>query len=114
MDPDPRVVDNAPWPTISDADRKRGYLVHTRHWAEDVYPYTVPIAQEVNPTLRAFAAPDEYEPLNFIVYPFRAFNAAAVKVSDLRCGKSVIPSRSVDLRRVRYMRARPNYTILYQ
>ena len=111
---DPRVVDESPWPTISDADQKRGYLIHTRHWAEDVYPYTVPIAQEINPVLRAFATPGEYEPLNFIVYPFRAFGGSTLKVSDLKAGSSVIPASAIELRRVRYMRARPNYTTLYQ
>lgn len=111
---DPRVVDNSVWPQVSEADTKRGYVVHYRHWAEDVYPYTVPIAQEINPTLRAFATPGEYEPLNFIVYPFRDFAASTLKVSDLKAGANVIPGSAVELRRVRYMRARPNYTVLYQ
>lgn len=111
---DPRVVDNSPWPQVSDADQKRGYLVHYRHWAEDVYPYTVPIAQEINPVLRAFATPGEYEPLNFIVYPFRTFAGSTLKVSDLKAGSSTIPSSAIEVRRVRYMKARPNYTVLYQ
>lgn len=111
---DPRVIDNSPWPAIADADKKRGYLIHTRHWAEDVYPYTVPIAQEINPVLRAFATPGEYEPLNFIVYPFRNFSGATLKISDLKAGSNVIPASAIELRRVKYMLARPNYTTLYQ
>ena len=111
---DPRVIDNSVWPQVSDEDKQRGYLVHYRHWAEDVYPYTVPIAQEINPVLKAFATPGEYEPLNFIVYPFRDFTGTALKVSDLKAGISTIPASAVEVRRVRYMRARPNYTVLYQ
>ncbi|MGE5532414.1 MAG: hypothetical protein ACM3VW_09890 [Bacteroidota bacterium] len=108
----PRVVDNSPWPQVSDSDQKRGYLVHTRHWAEDVYPYTVPIAQEINPTLRAFATPGEYEPLNFLVYPFKSFQGCSLKVSDLKAGTNTIPAKAVELRRIKYMRARDNYTVL--
>lgn len=111
---EPRVVENSPWPAVSESDRRRGYLVHTRHWAEDVYPYTVPIAQEINPTLKAFATPGQYEPLNFIVYPFRAFGGASVTVSDLKSGPATIPSSAIELRRIRYMRARPNYTVVHQ
>lgn len=105
-------VDNTPWPTISDADRQRGYIIHHRHWGEVVYPNTVPIAQEINPELRAFASLGEHEPLNFIVYPLRPFPSAKVTVSDLRSDKGVIPASAIEVRRVRYMKARPNYTVL--
>lgn len=106
-------VDNSPWPTISEADQKRGYLLHYRHWAEVVYPNTVPIAQEINPELRAFASLGEYEPLNFIVYALRSFASASVKASDLRSNRGTIPSTAIEIRRVRYMKARPNYTVLH-
>ncbi|NCO39583.1 MAG: hypothetical protein COZ06_38625 [Armatimonadetes bacterium CG_4_10_14_3_um_filter_66_18] len=105
-------VDSAPWPPVADADKQRGYLVHQRHWAEVVYPDTVPLAPEINPTLRAFATPGEYEPLNFIVYPFRELAGATVTVSALKGAKGSIPASAVDLRRVRYMKARLNYTVL--
>jgi len=52
----PRVVETSPWPPITESDKKRGYIVHQRHWADVVYPDTVPIASEINPTLRAFAS----------------------------------------------------------
>jgi hypothetical protein len=48
-------TDATPWPAIPEADRQRGYVVHQRHWAEVVYPATVPLAAEMNPQLRAFA-----------------------------------------------------------
>jgi hypothetical protein len=110
----PRVADDTPWPQVAPADSARAYLVHHRHWAEVVYPHTVPIAQEINPTLRAFATPGEYEPLTFTVYPFRDFAGAQVEVSDLKSTTTVIPAGSVEIRRARYMRARPNYTVLMQ
>jgi len=106
--------DPALWDTISEADRKRGYLIHHRHWAEVVYPNTVPIAQEINPELRAFASLGEYEPLNFIVYALRSFPSARVTVSDLKTGQATIPASAIEIRRVRFMKARPNYTVLHR
>jgi len=112
---DPRVVDNSPMPAFSDADKKRGYVVHGRHWADVVYPYTVPIAQQINPTLRAFATPGEYEPLTVVVYPLKDFPGAKVEVSDLKLPSGPpIPSADIEIRRAKYMRARPNYTVLNQ
>ncbi|MCE5241428.1 hypothetical protein LLH23_23430 [bacterium] len=112
---DPRVVDNSPLPAFSEADRKRGYVVHARHWAEVVYPNTVPVAQQLNPALRMFATPGEYEPVTLSVYPLKDFAGAKVEVSDLRPATGApIPAASVEIRRARYLRARPNYTVLYQ
>ncbi|NPV45394.1 MAG: hypothetical protein HPY69_00440 [Armatimonadetes bacterium] len=107
-------TDATPWPAIPEADRQRGYVIHQRHWAEVVYPDTVPLAAEMNPQLRAFACPGEYEPLNFIVYPFRELAGATVAVSDLRGPQGSIPASAWEIRRVRYMRVRPNYTTIGQ
>ncbi|MBM4082657.1 MAG: hypothetical protein FJ278_23325, partial [Planctomycetes bacterium] len=60
--------------------------------------------------LRLFASPGEYEPTNFVVLPLKDLTGAKVTVSDI----GPVPSRSVDVRRVRYMRARPNYRVLYR
>lgn len=106
-------VDSRPWPDIPEADTQRGYLLHQRHWAEVVYPATVPLAQDLDPReLRAFATPGEYEPLNFIVYPFRDLAGAQVTCSPLRGAAGQIPAKAVEIRRVKYMNARPNYTVL--
>lgn len=107
-------ADPTPWPTVPDADRQRGYLLHQRHWAEVVYPDTMPLAAEFSPSLRAFACPGEYEPVNFIVYPLRDLAGATVAVSELRGPQGTIPSSACEVRRVRYMRVRPNYTTLGQ
>ncbi|MBU0607918.1 MAG: hypothetical protein KKI08_08510 [Armatimonadetes bacterium] len=111
----PRVLDNSPRPAFSDADQKRGYVVHARHWAEVVYPYTVPIAQQINPTLRTFATPGEYEPLTISVLPLKDFAGARVEVSDLKPATGApIPSANIEIRRAKVVRARPNYTVLYE
>ncbi|MFA6544371.1 MAG: hypothetical protein WCS99_08085 [Limisphaerales bacterium] len=93
-------------PPLTAADKERGYVVYSRPYVECIYPHTMPRAEELNPELRAFATPGEYEPLNFIIHPLRDLAGARVTVSDI----GPIQARNVEVRRVRYMRAMPNYT----
>lgn len=95
-----------PAPAISAADRARGFYIWHRHWATPIYAWTHPTADEINPTLRIFAAPGEYEPITFCVRPLRRIQRADVKVSNL----GPVPASAFDIRKVRYMAARPNYS----
>ncbi|MCC7495248.1 MAG: hypothetical protein IT204_23065 [Fimbriimonadaceae bacterium] len=103
-----------PWEPLgqlSAADQRRGYLVHQRHWSENIYPDTIPYSAELNPTLRAFASLGEAEPLTFAVLPLRPLRGATVKVSDLT-GPGTIPASRIDLKMVEYAWSRPNYSLL--
>lgn len=100
------------WPSGSDKDKDRGYSIFQKHWAECVYPGTVPYAEDLNPELKAFASIGEYEPLTFTIHPHKSFPSVNVTVSDLKCELGRISSSAIDVRRVRYMNARPNYTVL--
>ena len=108
QDPEP---DPGPVPPFSDTDRKRGFAVFSRPYLECVYPHTNPRPEELNPELRIFATPGEFEPLNFIVHPLdpghSVFTEAKVTVSDL----GPVRGADVDVRRVAFMKARPNYTV---
>ncbi|NLF70654.1 MAG: DUF4091 domain-containing protein [Candidatus Anammoximicrobium sp.] len=106
-DPEP---DSGPAPALSDADRQRGFVVSSRHYLECVYPHTQPRPADIQPTLRLFATPGEYEPMSFVVHPVRDLRDARVTVSDL----GPVPARNIDVRRVRFLRARPNYTVRYR
>lgn len=106
-DPEP---DSGPLPPLSEADRKRGFVVYSRHYLECVYPHTKPRPEDVNPTLRLFATQGEYEPLNFVVYPLADLRDARVSVS----GIGPVPASNIDVRHVRFLRARPNYTVRYR
>jgi hypothetical protein len=97
-------------PPVSPADTARGFLVFARHYLECVYPHTAPRAEELNPELRLFATPGEYEPVNFIVHPLRDLAAARVTVSAI----GPVAADRVDVRHVRFLRARPNYTVLHR
>jgi hypothetical protein len=95
-----------PPPAISAADRARGYLIWHRHWATPIYPWTNPTPEELNPTLRIFASPGEYEPLTFTVQPLRPLRQTSIGVTAL----GPVPAAAVDVRKVRYMKARRNYS----
>lgn len=104
-------VDEHPAPAWSEADRRRGYAIFSRHYSEIVYPNTMPRAHELNPDLKLFASPGEYEPVTFTVHPLADLGASRVTSGELRCGDAVIPAKDVDVRSVRYMLVRPNYSL---
>ena len=97
-------------PAMSDADRARGFAVYARHYLECIYPHTQPRQEELNPSLRLFAAPGQYEPTNFVVLPLADLSDAKVAVSDV----GPVPASNIDIRHVRYSLARPNYTVRYR
>lgn len=101
---------SGPLPPVSDADRKRGFVIYSRHYLDCVYPHTKPRPEDLNPALRIFATPGEYEPTNFIVHPLRDLAGAKVSVSDI----GPVPARNIDIRHVHYSLARPNYTVRYR
>ncbi|MFB3883398.1 MAG: PQQ-binding-like beta-propeller repeat protein [Armatimonadota bacterium] len=103
---DPRPPAGAE-PVMAAEDRERGFYLWHRHWATPIYPWTNPTKEEMNPTLRAFAAPGEYEPLTFTVRPLRELARAEVRVE----GIGPAPAEAVEVRKVRFLQVRPNYSI---
>lgn len=130
-------VDDRPQPEWSDADRERGYALFARHWSEVIYPNTVPRSEEkgdgpllpVRPEgccaqkgavpfffameLAAFATPGEYEPLTVTVHPLRDLQGAELVAGELRSDSAVIPPGNLEVRSVRNMLVRPNYSTYY-
>lgn len=106
-------VDDRPRPQFSVTDRDRGYALFARHYTEVIYPNTAPRENELNPELAIFASPGEYEPVTFTVFPFQDLPAAKVTASDLRSGEAILPAKQIDIRSVRYMFARPNYSSFF-
>jgi len=105
-------VDNTPPPEYTAAEKARGFVIYGKPWVTPVWPNTVPRREEFDPKLKAFASPNEYEPLTFTVMPLRDFDGAMVKVSDLRTKDGhVIPAEDIEVRYVRYMYVRPNYNV---
>ncbi len=97
-----------PDPTME--QQSRGYMVHRRHYLEVVYPHTTPGPEATE--LSIFASLGEYEPTSFCVYPLKDLRECEVSISDLK-GPGTIPATEIEVRKVRYVYARPNYDHLF-
>ena len=106
-------ADSGVLPTPEAVEQARGYMVYARHYLEVIYPNTIPLKEELNPTLNMFAALGEYEPTTFTIYPLRDLEECMVTATGLR-GPGTIPATNIDIRSVRYMLARPDYATLYK
>ncbi|OGF50782.1 MAG: hypothetical protein A2231_05490 [Candidatus Firestonebacteria bacterium RIFOXYA2_FULL_40_8] len=72
-----------PAPVVSPDDKKNGYFLFVRNYLFDVHPYTNPKAEEISKKeIKIFAAPGEYEPVVFSVYPLTELKACKISVSE--------------------------------
>ena len=103
-----------PEPQWTEKQKQDGLAVYTRPWAEPVWPDHFPRQHELDAPVQAFASWGEYEPLTFTLHPLKPFSAVDVTVGDLvKTGgvkRARIGSGQLDLRFVRYMNVRPNYS----
>lgn len=101
-----------PEPAWSEQQLQNGFAVYHRHWAEPVWPTQFPRPQELTAPVRAFAAQNEYEPLTFSIYALKDFAKIDLAISPLRNERGqTLPANDIDLRYVRYMFVRPNYSL---
>ncbi len=78
-------------------DSASPFLVAAKCWEDEIDPARPPASGDVGRPLEAFAAPGEYEPVNFVVYAVADLDELTVEVTDLRCGDSRLPSGRVEL-----------------
>ncbi|MFA7231253.1 MAG: glycoside hydrolase domain-containing protein, partial [Victivallaceae bacterium] len=98
-------------PEFSDAEKSLGLMLFARPITQPVYNVSIPLASERVTEVSAFATQGEYEPVTFSIYPLRDSKNLRVKVSELRCGESVIGQKDLDLRLVTEWNIRyPNYS----
>lgn len=102
LDPPPEPE---PMPEVSAGDRERGWVLFHRPWPEVVWYNTNPRAEEIDAPVRIFASPGEYEPVTFCVKLMRDVEDLAVTASEI----GPVAAQGIDIRHVRYMRAKPNY-----
>jgi hypothetical protein len=107
---DPRPAPD-PMPPLNEAMPRANAILYARHYLECIYPDTRPRAEEiVNPAIRIFATPGEYEPATFTLLPLADVSGVRVAVSDI----GPVPAGNIEVRRVRYSMARPNYRVNYR
>jgi len=104
-------VETAAEPELTLAERERGYLLFHRPITEPVYPNSKPRAHERLEHLLAFAAPGEFEPLTFSIYPVRKLRNFKVRCSPLICDAGEIPNTKITVRLLTYWNVGyPRYT----
>ena len=104
-------VDDTPMPAFSKAEQTRGLVAYQRSYLACIWPNSVPLRREIDREVRVFATLGEYEPITFTMLPLRDFKDVRVEFSALEsaAGAKILPT-SIDVRSVRYMWVKPNYT----
>jgi hypothetical protein len=103
--------ETAPAPALTPEEQSRGFLLFHRPITEPIHPNTRPLPHERLRSLTAFAAPGEFEPLTFAIYPVRGLKNLRVRVSPLRSAEGEIPASALDLRLLTYWNIGfPRYT----
>jgi hypothetical protein len=83
----------------TEADTKCGYSLFARNYQYRVYPSDLPTKNELIPDagLTVACAPNEFEPVTFVVRPLQDLGATKVSVSELSSGANKLASSNVDL-----------------
>jgi hypothetical protein len=104
-------IETAPEPTVTEIEKERGYIMFSRPITKPIYLTSRPLDREKVTKLAGFGAQNEYEPLNFCIYPLRDLKNFRVIVSDLKSDKGTIGQADIDLRLGTYWKIRyPAYT----
>ena len=84
------------------------YFTAAKFWEDDLDPARPP--EDVGRPLEGFAAPGEFEPVNFVLYANEDLQNVSVEVSDLKAGDSVLSADAFDVRLVLRRLMRNLYT----
>lgn len=104
-------IETAFRPVLTQAERKRGFLLFHRPITEPVYANTRPRVDERIDSVVAFGTPGEFEPVTFSLYPIRDLKKMVVGCSDLTCGSDRISASQIDIRVQTYWNVGfPRYT----
>ncbi len=89
--------------TPSSEDLRKGYTIFTRRYDEYVYPNTLPKKEQITNRLKCSAAPGEYEPVMFLVYPHKDISEISVSCSGLNLsGNKIIPDENISINYLKY------------
>ena len=83
-------------------EQKLGCVIFSRPFVDAIYPETIPLPQERIAKVDGFGAWDQFETLNFALYPLVDLKNINVRVGDLTCGDAKIPSDKIAVRLVTY------------
>jgi hypothetical protein len=92
-------------------DVKSPYFVVPKYWEDEIDPAGQPDSGQIGRGLEAFAAPGEYEPVNFVLYAVDDLAEVAIEVGDLKSPGGVLKAESLDVRPVLRRLMRDLYTV---
>ena len=82
---------------------KKGFTVFTRRFDEYVYPNTFPKKEQITNAVKCSAAPGEYEPVMFLVYPHKDISEISVSCLALSsAGNKIIPKENISVNYLKY------------
>ena len=90
---------------------KSPYFVVPKYWEDEVDPAGRPDSTQIGRGLEAFAAPGEYEPVNFVLYAVDYLKDVAIEVRDLKSADGVLKAESLDVRLALRRLMRDLYTV---
>jgi len=89
------VVPEADAPAeVSDAERRRGYLVAEVHCSDDLYPESQPAPEASRERIELFATPGAQEQASFAVFGLRDLEEVTFALSELRGEGGTLPAES--------------------
>ncbi len=91
------------FPSASDAEKSRGYLIAQPSWTDMIYPTYYPTRSQMTKRLSCQLTPGEREPVSLLVSAIRALNDVRVSVADDLKSKDggIIPAKNIDVRMVK-------------
>lgn len=95
-------TETAAEPVPTAVEKQAGFILFSRPLIDAIYPETRPRNDERVTTIRGFGAWEQYETLNFALYPLADLKGINVQVGSLSCGKHLISSDRIEIRLVTY------------
>ncbi len=95
-------IETAAEPVPTSSEKKIGFILFSRPLIDAIYPETRPRADERVSVIRGFGAWEQYETLNFALYPLADLKGINVQIGNLSCGKNTIPAEQIEIRLVTY------------
>ena len=87
----------------SPEELKKGFTVFTRRYDEYVYPNTLPKKEQITNAVKCSAAPGEYEPVMFLVYPHKGISEITASCSGLISAENkTIPKENINISYMKY------------
>ena len=88
-------------PTWTAGEISQGYAVFATNYEDRIYPYTLPLREEITDQFQMFSVRGEYEPVTFALHALSHLQSVLVWASDLTGPGGTISSTNIDVRTVR-------------